>query len=121
MVERRANYTLQDGKVFDTISRTTPTGGRDLTFLQQAAKVVTQRQQPDWILRHTAGRGAQACHRQHRSRQVDPSRRPASPRSQPKKLLPAAGRGPASSRAPSSGTITPTCERGMTMSDCEVG
>ncbi|RYE66989.1 MAG: outer membrane protein assembly factor BamE, partial [Rhizobiaceae bacterium] len=26
---------LQDGKVFDTISRTTPTGGRDLTFLQQ--------------------------------------------------------------------------------------
>jgi outer membrane protein assembly factor BamE (lipoprotein component of BamABCDE complex) len=34
-VERRANYTLQDGKVFDMISRTTPTGGRDLTFLQQ--------------------------------------------------------------------------------------
>ncbi|MCJ8519259.1 outer membrane protein assembly factor BamE [Pseudorhizobium tarimense] len=35
VVERKANYTLQDGKVFDTISRTTPTGGRDLTFLQQ--------------------------------------------------------------------------------------
>lgn len=35
VVERRANYTMQDGKVFDTISRTTPTGGRDLTFLQQ--------------------------------------------------------------------------------------
>lgn len=35
VVARRANYTLQDGKVFDTISRTTPTGGRDLTFLQQ--------------------------------------------------------------------------------------
>ncbi len=34
-VARRANYALQDGKVFDTISRTTPTGGRDLTFLQQ--------------------------------------------------------------------------------------
>lgn len=34
-VARRASYTLQDGKVFDTISRTTPTGGRDLTFLQQ--------------------------------------------------------------------------------------
>lgn len=34
-VERIGNYTLQDGKVFDTISRTTPTGGRDLTFLQQ--------------------------------------------------------------------------------------
>ncbi|MFB9951111.1 outer membrane protein assembly factor BamE [Rhizobium puerariae] len=35
VVARRANYTMQDGKVFDTISRTTPTGGRDLTFLQQ--------------------------------------------------------------------------------------
>lgn len=35
VVARRANYTLQDGKVFDTISRTTPTGGNDLTFLQQ--------------------------------------------------------------------------------------
>lgn len=34
-IARRANYTMQDGKVFDTISRTTPTGGRDLTFLQQ--------------------------------------------------------------------------------------
>lgn len=35
VVERRANYTLQDGKLFDSISRTTPTGGKDLTFLQQ--------------------------------------------------------------------------------------
>lgn len=35
VVSRKANYTLQDGKVFDSISRTTPTGGRDLTFLQQ--------------------------------------------------------------------------------------
>mgnify|MGYP002403475704 FL=1 len=35
VVANKANYTLQDGKVFDTISRTTPTGGRDLTFLQQ--------------------------------------------------------------------------------------
>lgn len=34
-VARIANYTLQDGRVFDTISRTTPTGGRDLTFLGQ--------------------------------------------------------------------------------------
>ena len=30
-----ANYGLQDGKVFDFISRTTPTGGKDLTFLGQ--------------------------------------------------------------------------------------
>jgi hypothetical protein len=35
VVSQRSNYALQDGKVFDTISRTTPTGGRDLTFLQQ--------------------------------------------------------------------------------------
>ena len=35
VVTQRSNYTLQDGKVFDTISRTTPTGGKDLTFLQQ--------------------------------------------------------------------------------------
>ena len=34
-VERIANYTLKDGKVFDTISRTTPTAGKDSTFLQQ--------------------------------------------------------------------------------------
>jgi outer membrane protein assembly factor BamE (lipoprotein component of BamABCDE complex) len=30
-----ANYGIQDGKVFDFISRTTPTGGRDTTFLGQ--------------------------------------------------------------------------------------
>jgi outer membrane protein assembly factor BamE (lipoprotein component of BamABCDE complex) len=35
IVTNKANYTLQDGKVFDTISRTTPTGGKDFTFLQQ--------------------------------------------------------------------------------------
>ena len=34
-VANKANYTLQDGRVFDSISRTTPTGGKDLTFLQQ--------------------------------------------------------------------------------------
>lgn len=34
-VERIANYTLEDGHVFDMISRTTPTGGQDLTFLGQ--------------------------------------------------------------------------------------
>ncbi len=35
VVARRANYTLKDGKPFDTITRVTPTGGKDLTFLQQ--------------------------------------------------------------------------------------
>jgi len=30
-----SNYKLQDGKVFDMISRTTPTAGKEITFLQQ--------------------------------------------------------------------------------------
>lgn len=30
-----SNYTLEDGVVFDTISRTTPTGGREETFLSR--------------------------------------------------------------------------------------
>ena len=34
-VQQIANYTLQDGQVFDTITRTTPTSGKDQTFLQQ--------------------------------------------------------------------------------------
>ena len=34
-VERLANYGLKDGKVFDFISRTTPTGGKDQNFLGQ--------------------------------------------------------------------------------------
>nr|WP_245413802.1 outer membrane protein assembly factor BamE [Fulvimarina endophytica] len=34
-VSRIANYGLQDGRVFDFISRTTPTGGKDATFLSQ--------------------------------------------------------------------------------------
>lgn len=33
-VERVANYGLEDGKVFDYVSRTTPTPGGDTTFLQ---------------------------------------------------------------------------------------
>lgn len=34
-VAQVAHYGLQDGKVFDFISRTTPTGGKDQTFLGQ--------------------------------------------------------------------------------------
>lgn len=34
-VSRVADYGLKDGLVFDFITRTTPTGGRDLTFLGQ--------------------------------------------------------------------------------------
>ncbi len=32
-VQKIANYGLQDGKTFDFISRTTPTGGRDQSFV----------------------------------------------------------------------------------------
>jgi outer membrane protein assembly factor BamE (lipoprotein component of BamABCDE complex) len=34
-VTRVANYGMQDGKLFDFVSRTTPTGGRDHNFLSQ--------------------------------------------------------------------------------------
>jgi len=34
-VERIAEYGKKDGKVFDFVSRTTPTGGRDESFIQQ--------------------------------------------------------------------------------------
>ena len=42
-VSRIANYGLQDGKVFDFITRTTPTGGEDFTFLRQ---ILTGRASP---------------------------------------------------------------------------
>jgi outer membrane protein assembly factor BamE (lipoprotein component of BamABCDE complex) len=32
-VERLANYGLRDGKIFDSISRTTPTGGQEMSYL----------------------------------------------------------------------------------------
>lgn len=34
-VTQVADYGMQDGKVFDFISRTTPTGGKDQTFIQR--------------------------------------------------------------------------------------
>jgi outer membrane protein assembly factor BamE (lipoprotein component of BamABCDE complex) len=34
-VERIANYGMQDGKVFDFISRTTPTGGQEANLIKQ--------------------------------------------------------------------------------------
>ncbi len=34
-VQRIADYGLRDGRVFDFITRTTPTGGKDQTFLAQ--------------------------------------------------------------------------------------
>ena len=32
-VKRLANYGLKDGKVFDFLSRTTPTGGQEVNYL----------------------------------------------------------------------------------------
>ena len=40
-VSRVANYSLQDGKVFDSITRTTPTAGGDLNFITQLARGLT--------------------------------------------------------------------------------
>ena len=37
-VERIANYGMQDGKVFDFVSRTTPTGGSEPNFLTNMLK-----------------------------------------------------------------------------------
>src|SRR6202795_4422775 len=39
-VERLANYGLQDGKIFDFVSRTTPTAGQELTYLTYVFKGV---------------------------------------------------------------------------------
>lgn len=46
-VSRVAKYGLQDGRVFDFISRTTPTGGKDYTFLTQ---LLTGRASPNSAL-----------------------------------------------------------------------
>jgi outer membrane protein assembly factor BamE (lipoprotein component of BamABCDE complex) len=39
-VQRLADYGLQDGKVFDFISRTTPTSGQELNYLQYLFKII---------------------------------------------------------------------------------
>ena len=38
-VERLANYGLKDGKVFDFVSRATPTGGKDVAYLNALFKI----------------------------------------------------------------------------------
>lgn len=35
LVEHMANYGLKDGKIIDLVSRTTPTGGKDFSFISQ--------------------------------------------------------------------------------------
>ena len=39
-VQRLADYRMQDGKIFDFVSRTTPTAGQELNYLQYLFKVV---------------------------------------------------------------------------------
>ena len=38
-VERLANYGLKDGKVFDFVARTTPTGGKDYAYINAMFKL----------------------------------------------------------------------------------
>jgi len=38
-VERLANYGLKDGKIFDFVSRTTPTGGKDYGYINAVFKL----------------------------------------------------------------------------------
>ena len=38
-VQRLANYGMQDGKIFDFVSRTTPTAGQELNYLIYVFKV----------------------------------------------------------------------------------
>lgn len=39
-VERLSNYGVKDGKVFDFISRTTPTGGQELSYLGYVFNII---------------------------------------------------------------------------------
>jgi outer membrane protein assembly factor BamE (lipoprotein component of BamABCDE complex) len=39
-VQRLANYGLQDGKIFDFISRTTPTSGQEMSYLTPLFKLL---------------------------------------------------------------------------------
>jgi len=40
-VERLANYGMKDGKIFDFISRTTPTSGREINYLSNFFQLFT--------------------------------------------------------------------------------
>ena len=40
-VERLANYGLRDGKIFDFVSQTTPTGGKDFNYLRGVFNALT--------------------------------------------------------------------------------
>jgi outer membrane protein assembly factor BamE (lipoprotein component of BamABCDE complex) len=40
-VQRLANYGLQDGKIFDFVSRTTPTSGQEMSYLAPLFKLIS--------------------------------------------------------------------------------
>jgi outer membrane protein assembly factor BamE (lipoprotein component of BamABCDE complex) len=40
-VQRVANYGLKDGQIFDFISRTTPTGGQEMSYLAPIFKLIS--------------------------------------------------------------------------------
>ncbi len=40
-VKRLANYGLQDGKIFDFVSRTTPTSGQEISYLTPLFKILS--------------------------------------------------------------------------------
>lgn len=42
-VQRIANYGLQDGRLFDFISRTTPTSGQEISYLTPLFKILSPR------------------------------------------------------------------------------
>jgi outer membrane protein assembly factor BamE (lipoprotein component of BamABCDE complex) len=42
-VQRIANYGLQDGRIFDFISRTTPTSGQEMSYLAPIFKLISFR------------------------------------------------------------------------------
>jgi outer membrane protein assembly factor BamE (lipoprotein component of BamABCDE complex) len=54
-VDRIANYGLQDGKVFDFITRTTPTAGKDQTFLAQVLSGTLGGPSAESVLKRAAG------------------------------------------------------------------
>ena len=42
-VERIANYGMKDGKIFDYVSRTTPTGGQEMSYLTPLFRLLSNR------------------------------------------------------------------------------
>ena len=56
-VERLANYGMKDGKVFDFVTRTTPTGGKDFSYVSDVpASARSRRSRQQTVLGDRAGR-----------------------------------------------------------------